>query len=250
MNKLILFGVAASIFMSGCTKKKTVKKPVKSKKISSKAFIKPKKHSMLEYIKENKDIPLYTSSSDDLLMNDDSIANLAFVDEDFQQNQNIASVTNDKSQEMIDEIDSVLSDNTEDILVDTEKDTTLTTDNDFTKVEFKKVQFDFNQNNIRNDQKDVIAQDCKLAQKTTKEGGTLVVHGHTCQMGSASYNLALSQKRANAVKKEMIKDGIPDENIKTVGFGYESPIEWTDETDRKEKIKALAANRRAEIFVQ
>ena len=109
MNKLILLCVAASIFLSGCGKKKTSKKkPVKPKKISSKAFTKPKKHSMLEYIKENKDIPLYTSSSDDLLMNDDSVADLAFVDEDLQQDQNVASASNDKSQEMIDEILKVM----------------------------------------------------------------------------------------------------------------------------------------------
>ena len=134
------------------------------------------------------------------------------------------------------------------LIDENESDHQLLAFNENENLNFKRVQFDFNLNDIRKDQKKVVKEDCKLAKKVSAEGKNIVVHGHTCQMGAASFNLALSQKRAEAVKKEMAKNGIPEENIKTVGYGFESPLVWSDKTERLAKIKELAPNRRAEVF--
>lgn len=114
---------------------------------------------------------------------------------------------------------------------------------------FKVVHFNFNRNDIRPDQRDVVAEDIQLAREAVNEGKEVVIEGHTCQMGSAAYNLALSQRRAEAIKQEMLSNGLPAEAVKTVGYGYERPLVWSDAPNRAGLIKALAPNRRAEVLV-
>lgn len=114
---------------------------------------------------------------------------------------------------------------------------------------FKTVHFSFNKNDIRPDQKAVVARDIQLAKTAIRDGKEVVVEGHTCQIGSAAYNLALSQRRAEAVRHEMVEHGLPNESIKTMGLGYERPLVSSDAQKRAELIKALSPNRRAEVLV-
>lgn len=50
------------------------------------------------------------------------------------------------------------------------------------------------------------------------------VQGHTDGVGSASYNLKLSQARANAVRDYLIADGVPQEELTAKGYGKTRPI--------------------------
>lgn len=53
----------------------------------------------------------------------------------------------------------------------------------------------------------------------------ILIEGHCDSIGSASYNIALSQQRANAVKLFFLSNGIPDNKIKTcVGWGKQKPL--------------------------
>ena len=114
---------------------------------------------------------------------------------------------------------------------------------------FKTVHFNFNKNNIRADQKPVVAQDIELAEAAIRDGKEVVVEGHTCQIGSAAYNLALSQRRAESVRHEMVEHGIPNQSIKTMGLGYERPLVFSNAAKRADLIKDLSPNRRAEVLV-
>lgn len=68
-----------------------------------------------------------------------------------------------------------------------------------------------------------------------------VIEGHTDETGGREYNLALGQKRAEAVRRAMGLLGVGDAQIEAVSFGKEKPaVQGTDEA-------ALARNRRAEI---
>lgn len=67
------------------------------------------------------------------------------------------------------------------------------------------------------------------------------IEGHTDNIGSMEYNIDLSQKRAEAIKDYLVRNGIDESRISTVGFGYKKPIASND----TEKGRAL--NRRAEI---
>ena len=54
---------------------------------------------------------------------------------------------------------------------------------------------------------------------TTVQYTRIEVNGYTDTSGTAKYNLGLSIRRANAVKAELIKDGVPANAITTHGFG-------------------------------
>jgi outer membrane protein OmpA-like peptidoglycan-associated protein len=72
---------------------------------------------------------------------------------------------------------------------------------------------------------------------------TIVIKGYTDSTGSYEKNIALSQKRAEAVKELMIQYGIDSDSIKAVGKGPLSPIA-PNETE-----EGRALNRRIEIIV-
>jgi peptidoglycan-associated lipoprotein len=67
------------------------------------------------------------------------------------------------------------------------------------------------------------------------------IEGHTDDRGGREYNLALGQKRAEAVRSAMGLLGVGDSQVEAVSFGKEKPaVQGTDED-------AMAQNRRAEI---
>lgn len=72
---------------------------------------------------------------------------------------------------------------------------------------------------------------------------SVIVEGHTDDRGAASFNQQLSEKRARAVKAELIANGVDTNIIKTVGYGESSPI--ADNGTRTGR----AQNRRVEIKV-
>ncbi len=69
------------------------------------------------------------------------------------------------------------------------------------------------------------------------------VEGNTDSIGSRNYNLLLSQKRANSVKKALAKMGIAPNRIYTVGYGEDKPIA----TNKTAKGREL--NRRVDFII-
>lgn len=51
----------------------------------------------------------------------------------------------------------------------------------------------------------------------------LVIEGHTDERGGREYNLALGQKRAEAVRRSLALLGVPDAQVEAVSFGKEKP---------------------------
>jgi peptidoglycan-associated lipoprotein len=69
----------------------------------------------------------------------------------------------------------------------------------------------------------------------------IAVEGHTDERGGREYNLALGQRRAEAVRRALGLLGVPDNQIEAVSLGKEKPAaSGADET-------VWAKNRRAEI---
>jgi outer membrane protein OmpA-like peptidoglycan-associated protein len=81
----------------------------------------------------------------------------------------------------------------------------------------------------------------RVSKIITQKGLKIEISGHTDSDGDDSENLLLSQKRAESVKSFLIKEGVPSENIKTVGYGESKPI-LSNETEG-----GKAKNRRVEI---
>jgi outer membrane protein OmpA-like peptidoglycan-associated protein len=71
------------------------------------------------------------------------------------------------------------------------------------------------------------------------------VSGHTDTSGSAAHNQALSEKRAAAIKRELVRKGVPDGEVVAVGRGAQKPLVKPDDTPAKK-----AKNRRYEIQVR
>ncbi|HYE40027.1 MAG TPA: peptidoglycan-associated lipoprotein Pal [Ramlibacter sp.] len=69
----------------------------------------------------------------------------------------------------------------------------------------------------------------------------VVIEGHTDERGGREYNLALGQRRSEAVRRALGLLGVPDSRIEAVSFGEEKPATQGGEES------AWAQNRRAEI---
>jgi len=50
------------------------------------------------------------------------------------------------------------------------------------------------------------------------------LEGHTDERGTSEYNLALAERRANAVRDYMVANGVPSYRIETISYGEESPV--------------------------
>lgn len=53
---------------------------------------------------------------------------------------------------------------------------------------------------------------------------TVTIEGHTDERGTREYNLALGERRAQAVKNALVALGIPSSRIQTISYGKERPI--------------------------
>ncbi len=69
------------------------------------------------------------------------------------------------------------------------------------------------------------------------------IEGHCDQRGGIQYNIALGEKRANAVKGYMEELGVTADRISTISYGKERPI------DARETEDAYAKNRRANFVI-
>jgi hypothetical protein len=80
--------------------------------------------------------------------------------------------------------------------------------------------FDTNQSTLTPDGAQVVAQAAEAYRQTG--AARITVTGHTDTVGSAAYNLQLSQARADMVGNELIRQGVPATAITTIGDGEEN----------------------------
>jgi peptidoglycan-associated lipoprotein len=52
------------------------------------------------------------------------------------------------------------------------------------------------------------------------------LEGHTDERGTREYNLALGERRANAVRDYMVASGVPAYRIETISYGEENPVAY------------------------
>jgi outer membrane protein OmpA-like peptidoglycan-associated protein len=84
----------------------------------------------------------------------------------------------------------------------------------------------------------------KVAVTLSEYNQTVVqVAGHTDSTGSRSYNMQLSQRRADSVKAYLVSRGVPAERLQTVGAGPDHPV-----ADNGTEA-GRAQNRRVEITI-
>ncbi len=109
---------------------------------------------------------------------------------------------------------------------------------------FEDVYFDFDRYSLRPEATRLLDE----AVAALRENATLRVEieGHTCSIGTAEYNLALGDRRANAVKDYLVSRGIGADRLRTVSYGEERPKydNSREETRRLNRRAALVVNLR------
>jgi outer membrane protein OmpA-like peptidoglycan-associated protein len=103
------------------------------------------------------------------------------------------------------------------------------------------VSFDVNSATVKPSFKPSLA---KVADVLKRYDSKMTVVGYTDSTGSESYNQQLSQRRAEAVRGELVGDGVPAERLSAIGRG-----EFEPRADNG-TAEGRAQNRRVEILVQ
>ena len=102
------------------------------------------------------------------------------------------------------------------------------------------VYFDFDQYVVKTEYANVV--DANAKNLSANKGKKILIQGNTDERGGREYNLALGQKRAEAVRKSMALLGVPESQMEAVSLGKEKPkATGSDEA-------AWAQNRRADIL--
>ena len=103
----------------------------------------------------------------------------------------------------------------------------------------RSIYFDFDKYVVREADTPVVQNHAGYLVKTPSR--KILIQGNTDERGGAEYNLALGQKRAEAVRKSMSALGVPEGQMEAVSLGKEKPkAQGSNEA-------AWAENRRADI---
>lgn len=101
------------------------------------------------------------------------------------------------------------------------------------------VYFDYDSYVVKPEFQNLIEAHARYLKANT--GRRIVIEGHTDERGGREYNLALGQRRSEAVRKALNLLGVADAQVEAVSFGKEKPA------DSASGEEAWAKNRRAEI---
>ena len=99
------------------------------------------------------------------------------------------------------------------------------------------VYFDFDSSKLSDSAKKRV--EAQAAWLKTYTGTNVTVEGHCDGRGTAEYNMALGEARANSTAKELRNQGIAAERVSTVSYGKERPV------DTRNTEEAYAKNRRS-----
>jgi peptidoglycan-associated lipoprotein len=104
------------------------------------------------------------------------------------------------------------------------------------------VYFDFDKSNIKPEFEAVIRDNAKKLLDNPDQRVT--IEGHCDERGTNEYNLALGQRRAEAVRQALIAAGVPANRLSTVTFGEERPVAMghDEESWAKNRRSALTQN--------
>jgi peptidoglycan-associated lipoprotein len=101
------------------------------------------------------------------------------------------------------------------------------------------IYFDFDSSEIRPEYADLVAAQARRL--ATNPVLTVRLEGHTDERGSREYNIALGERRAQAVRRALLLQGAADAQVVTVSYGEERPaVDGQDEA-------AYEKNRRVEF---
>lgn len=111
------------------------------------------------------------------------------------------------------------------------------------RIVLRGVYFDFDRADIRPDSRPVLDEAAEIVTAARDEIEQLVVEGHTDALGTDEYNQALSIRRAEAVFRYLVNQGVPPELMRIEGYGESRPVASNEDEEGR------AQNRRVELRV-
>ncbi|BBN60013.1 peptidoglycan-associated lipoprotein Pal [Hydrogenovibrio marinus] len=107
----------------------------------------------------------------------------------------------------------------------------------FAALQGQVVHFDFDRSEIKPDFYNIIKMNADYMSLNTE--AKVTIKGYCDERGTPEYNLALGERRANAVKNALIAEGVSPSRINVISYGEENPV------DPAHTEAAWAKNRRA-----
>jgi peptidoglycan-associated lipoprotein len=105
----------------------------------------------------------------------------------------------------------------------------------------KDVFFDLDRSDVRSDQRELLEQNAGWMRKRPEV--RIIIEGHCDERGTAQYNMALGERRAQTVTDFLVALGITPSRIQVMSYGKERPF------SRGHDDNAWAQNRRAHFAV-
>jgi peptidoglycan-associated lipoprotein len=103
------------------------------------------------------------------------------------------------------------------------------------------VYFDYDESNLSDDTREKLSRNADLLKGNPQFSVT--VEGHADSRGTSEYNLALGERRANAVRDYLSSLGVVANRMRTISYGKERPV-CTEETE-----SCWSQNRRAHMII-
>ena len=108
----------------------------------------------------------------------------------------------------------------------------------------RSIYFDFDSYSVDPKYAPVITSHATYLKTLKKDKVVILIQGNTDDRGTAEYNLALGQRRSEAVKRALISQGVSESQVEAVSFGKEKPV------NSAQTEKAYQENRRADFVYQ
>lgn len=86
----------------------------------------------------------------------------------------------------------------------------------------KTVYFDYTSSSLNESNKKVLKSNAAFLK--TRSSVSIAIEGHCDERGGRQFNLALGEKRAQAVKNYLVGLGVPKKRLSTISYGNEKPV--------------------------
>lgn len=126
-----------------------------------------------------------------------------------------------------------------DALAQVVQDSQVQKDEELFRIDLERVHFDYDQYTLSSKARSTLKENAQVLLR--QPNVRIRVEGHCDSRGSDEYNLALGDRRAQAVKNFLVALGVPADRLETNSYGEEMPLEPANSE------VAWAKNRRAEL---
>jgi peptidoglycan-associated lipoprotein len=104
---------------------------------------------------------------------------------------------------------------------------------------FRRVHFEFDSSLITLGTRDALARNVEIMNRFPEV--SVEIEGHCDERGSVEYNLALGQRRAEAIHRYMVTAGVDASRVKTISYGEEIPMSVAHDVNRRAEFRLTVA---------